>query len=259
MPDTQKLNQKIQEAQEYCLKIATGGGHEIYKDYKAKRSNLLSEPLLLGHVPSWLIQCRDGAQFWNLMKNTSRHYKERREFIWKSFGNLFDFVEKLGVEPTSISIEQMLQKCTSQNVSEAWNRCLERREREPEGAITSARTMLEATCKHILDELGEGYSDNDDLPKLYKRTASALSLSPDQYKEQIFKQILSGCGSVVTGLASLRNVFGDAHGKGKRHKKPSPRHAELAINLSGAISSFLISTFEQRITHVSKTSNRAKE
>jgi hypothetical protein len=51
---------------------------------------------------------------------------------------------------------------------------------------------------------------------------------------------------VVDGLASLRNAFGDAHGKGLRHVKASKRHAELVVNLSGTICSFLISTHEAK-------------
>ncbi len=245
MSHTPELIAKIEAAQECFIALATGG-NAGYEKYEAQRSNLLSEPILQGQLPAWLVEHRYGAQFWSFIKSASRTYKGRRELIWKDFGKLLDYVEHRGIEPTSLSVDQMLQNCTSESVANAWKRCFERRERDPEGAITSARSMLEAICKHILDELGDPYSRNEDLPKLYKKTANALSLSPEQHNEQIFKQILSGCGSVVIGLASLRNTFGDAHGKGKRPARPSARHAELAINCSGSISSFLISTFENR-------------
>ena len=237
--------QNIEAAQKCCIALATGG-NASYEDYEAHRSNLLSNPLIQGHLSSWLVEYRYGAQFWSFMKKTSRHYKERREFLWNDFNKLLTFVETCGVEPTSLSIDQMLKTCTSLSVSDAWKRCFERREQDPEGAITSSRAMLEAVCKYVLDEMNKPYSEKDDLPMLYKSAASTLSLSPDQHKEKIFKQILGGCGSVVNGLASMRNAFGDAHGKGKQPLKPSARHAELAINLSGSISSFLIATFEQR-------------
>ena len=245
MTKTQELIQNIGAAQECCVALATGG-KASYEDYEAHRSILLSYPLVQGRLPNWLVECRFGAQFWSFMKKTSAHYKERREFLWNDFNKLLTFVENHGVEPTSLSIDELLKTCTSSSVSDAWKRCFERRERAPEGAITSARTMLEAVCKYVLDEMNQPYSEKDDLPMLYKSAASTLSLSPDQHKEKIFKQILSGCGSVVNGLASMRNAFGDAHGKGKQPLKPSARHAELAINLSGAICSFLIATFEQR-------------
>lgn len=84
---------------------------------------------------------------------------------------------------------------------------------DPEGAITSSRTLIETTCKYILDELKITYKDDIELPKLYKLTAENLNLAPDQHTEQIFKQILGGCQSVVDGLGALRNKLSDSHGK----------------------------------------------
>ena len=83
------------------------------------------------------------------------------------------------------------------------------------------------------------------MPKLYKLTAEQLNLAPSQHTEKIFKQILGGCQTVVEGLGALRNKLGDAHGKGKRSVKPAARHAELAVNLAGAMATYLIRTWEQ--------------
>jgi len=38
----------------------------------------------------------------------------------------------------------------------------------------------------------------------------------------------------------------DAHGKGAAGTKPAPRHAELAVNLSGTMATFLLQTWEAR-------------
>ncbi len=38
------------------------------------------------------------------------------------------------------------------------------------------------------------------MSELYKLVAKELKLAPDQHSEQIFKQILKGCSSVVNGL-----------------------------------------------------------
>lgn len=102
----------------------------------------------------------------------------------------------------------------------------------------------EAVCKHILETSGTHYDDKDDLPKLYKQTAEQLNVAPSQHTEQVFKQILGGCTAVVEGLGSLRNRLSDAHGKGKAGAKPAARHAELAVNLSGALAIFLLATWE---------------
>jgi hypothetical protein len=79
---------------------------------------------------------------------------------------------------------------------------------------------------------------------LYSITANQLNLAPQNHHEEIFKQILGSCQSVVNGLGSLRNKVGDAHGKGIRYVKPKERHAKLAVNLAGSLSSFLLDTFK---------------
>lgn len=127
-----------------------------------------------------------------------------------------------------------------------WARALERREGDPEGAVTAARALLETVCKRILDETGDAYDDTADLPKLYGVTAEKLSLAPSQHTEPAFKAILGNCHSVVNGLATLRNRVGDAQGRGGKPVRPSPRQAALAVNLAGAMSMFLVQTFEER-------------
>ncbi|MHB1356741.1 MAG: abortive infection family protein [Anaerolineae bacterium] len=131
-------------------------------------------------------------------------------------------------------------------VMQVWKKALDRRNADPSGAITTARELLEAVCKHILDDHQVTYPADCDLPKLYKLTADCLNLSPEQHDEQIFKQILGGCQTVVHGMSSLRNVLGDAHGKGQVVYRPAPRHAELAVNLAASIALFLTETWEHQ-------------
>jgi len=71
-----------------------------------------------------------------------------------------------------------------------------------------------------------------------------FSLAPSLQSEDIFKRIFGGCQTVVEGLGALRNKLSDAHGKGKAIAKPEPRHAELAVNLAGAMATFLVETWE---------------
>ena len=100
--------------------------------------------------------------------------------------------------------------------------------------------------KHILDDQSIVYNDGSDLPILYKEVAKILNLAPEQHNEGIFKQILGGVTSVVTGLGALRNKLGDAHGKSKTNVKPSLRHSELAVNLAGSMAMFLFRTYTEK-------------
>ena len=151
-----------------------------------------------------------------------------------------------GAQPADELISQVLISFDESGVHHAWQKALDRRMPDPEGAITAAKTLLETVCKHIIDEAGETYGENDDLPKLYATAAECLKLAPTQHTEKVFKSILGNCQSIVGNLVGLRNRLGDSHGQGKRHVKPAARHAELAVNLAGSVAMFLIATWNAR-------------
>jgi hypothetical protein len=140
----------------------------------------------------------------------------------------------------------LLTEATWKGVLDTWSRTLERAQTDPEGAITLARSALESVCKHILEEENVEITAKGDLTKLYKQAADQLQLSPDNYGEEIFKQILGSCAGIASGLAGLRNAYGDSHGKGPRYVRPEPRHSRLAINAAMTLAEFLTETYQSR-------------
>jgi len=106
--------------------------------------------------------------------------------------------------------------------------------------------LLEEVCKHVIDGSGKTYGEKDELPKLYRSAAESLNLAPDQHTEDIFRRILGGCQTVVEGLGAIRNRLSDAHGKGPKPARATARHAALAVNLAGAMATFLVETWNQR-------------
>ena len=84
------------------------------------------------------------------------------------------------------------------------------------------------------------------VPALYHVTVKQLQLAPGQQSEQIFRQVLGCCQTIVEGIGALRNRLSDAHGKGKNPARPTPRHAELAVNLAGTMATFLIGSWQAR-------------
>lgn len=123
---------------------------------------------------------------------------------------------------------------------------LKRRSADPRAAITLARTILEDTCKWIIHAAGKDFKEDDDLPALYRNLAKILKLAPDDHTEQVFRQILGSCQSIVESLGAIRNKLGDAHSQGPKRARPLTRHAELAVNLAGTMATFLIATWEAR-------------
>lgn len=148
--------------------------------------------------------------------------------------------------PADHGISAALQAFDPNDVHGRWIAAVERRADDPHGAITLARTLLEDVCKWILDEAEAEYPDNADLPVLYRRLAKVLRLAPDDHTEQTFKQLLGSCQQIVELLGSLRSKLGDAHSPGPKKAKPQPRLAELAVNLSGTMATFLVETWRAR-------------
>jgi hypothetical protein len=133
-----------------------------------------------------------------------------------------------------------------ESVHALWQKALSRRDSDPAGAITIARTLLEEVCKHVIANAGQSYNEKDELPKLYRTAAECLNLAPDQHTEDIFRRILGGCQTIVEGLGAIRNRLSDAHGQGPKPARPTGRHATLAVNLAGAMAMFLDATWAER-------------
>lgn len=240
------------EKAEYLQNLLTNratGKDSNDTDYVLLRKHFLSNPYTKKFVPGWIKTNRELSQFWEFIKYKYAHYAERRQFIWTELNPLLDFLESTEKFPAQDSISDTLLNFDEDSIHTMWQLALERKANDPEGAITISRSLLESVCKHILDEYSVEYNpDKTDLPELYKLTSKSLNLSPSQHTEEVFKQILGGCTSIVNGLGALRNRLGDAHGKGKQKTKPAERHAELAVNLAGSVALYLIETsnFNQR-------------
>lgn len=155
-------------------------------------------------------------------------------------------VSEKGSTPADAELTESFKALDEGRVHEMWDKALKRRQDDPEGAITAARTLLEQTCKFILDANGVEYPHDIDLPKLYAMCAEQLNLAPDQHTEKAFKTILGNAQQVVNTLATLRNRLGDSHGKSRTQVRPKPRHAQLAVNLAGSMAMFLIGTWLEK-------------
>jgi len=239
------LQIKIESLQNMLVDIATGGTGDD-TEYKKLRSELLSAKEIKHLLPGFLETNRNTGQFWQFIKFAYKTYAERRHYIWSEFEPSLHFVENQSQGVAEKNITDKLEKFNGEYINVQWLKALERKTDDPEGAITIARTLIETTCKFILDNLKVEYKDDLELPRLYKLTADKLNLAPDQHTEQIFKQILGGCQSIVEGLGALRNKLSDSHGKKSTQTKPTARHAELAINLAGTMTTFILETYEVR-------------
>lgn len=118
-----------------------------------------------------------------------------------------------------------------------------------DGAITNARTLIEAVLQKIDKKSSDSpkessdspHSKNEKLPQLYKKVQGNLNLAPgNDSLNQDLKQILSGLTSIVSGVAAVRNTASDSH---KRRYNPKEHHAVLVVNTAMTFCRFLFDTY----------------
>jgi hypothetical protein len=242
---------RLNALKEILVSRATGRPADD-NEYKSLRLKFASNKALREKTPTFLLDCQDLSDFWSFIKSQSPTYEGRRNFIRDSLKLLYQHAEQELLDGYSIPPPE---KITPAYIHEEWAKAAERAQSDPRGAITAARTLLEATCKHILSKNNLEYADDDDLPKLYGHCAKHLNLHPTQHTERIFKQILSGCISIVSGIGSMRNKLGDAHAAKVATPKPGTRHSALAVNISCSLAAFLLET-EQALTEKTGKNSR---
>jgi hypothetical protein len=188
---------------ENILVAACEGDRTSNKLYIQLRGLLLDEPSLKSLLPSFVRTSRDLNHFWSYIKGLSGQWEPRRVRVRDAMTPLIGYLEGVNSTPVDPIVSDVLQNFDADGVHKVWTKALERRHTDPEGAITSARTLLETVFKRVLDETQTVYEDKDELPALYKALATKLNIAPSQHTEEIFKRILGGATSVVEGLGSL--------------------------------------------------------
>lgn len=122
---------------------------------------------------------------------------------------------------------------------------------DPGLAIGTAKELVETVCKTILTERGIPLEPTWDVPRLVKEARRTLALLPSDIDDSAkgadsIKRLLNNLGTLVNGLAELRNLYGTGHGKYGRAKGVHPRHARLAVGAAATLSVFLLETHEER-------------
>jgi hypothetical protein len=151
------------------------------------------------------------------------------------------------LRPVEFSLVDKVGSKAREHLDQTWMKALTRVEADPDGAVTAARSFLEATCKHVLDATGVAYGQNLDLLQQLRRVADELQLAATSEMGRIEKQFYSGTYSVIQALTELRNHAGDAHGKGQLEARPSSAQAELAVNLAGGLAAFLLRKLDSHL------------
>lgn len=115
----------------------------------------------------------------------------------------------------------------------------------PALAFDLARTLVETACRTILTERGIAYSENDDLPRLFKTVSSHLPFLPPEASSESevrnsLARTLNGLGTAIQGICELRNRCGFAsHGSDRPRPPMEAVQALLAAGAADAIVGFI--------------------
>jgi hypothetical protein len=131
-------------------------------------------------------------------------------------------------------VTEQIKKCQNKIVSQDYN-----------GAVTNARTLVEAVLIHVIESIEKVQVQNDgEVIKLWSRAKKCLKIDvkKDEIPEYVF-QVISGLDTSLTGLAGISNNAGDRHANNFKTKK---HHAKLAVNVAMTICDFLIDVLNEK-------------
>jgi hypothetical protein len=123
-------------------------------------------------------------------------------------------------------------------------------ENDPELAIGTAKELVETACKTVLEAMSIEVNKKWDLPQLLKETTKQLKVTPDTVRAsaagaESIRKVLGSLGSIVSGVAELRNSHGTGHGK-SGGSGLGARHARLVVGAASTLTVFLFETYNDR-------------
>lgn len=218
------------------------------KHYYSLRAVILSNDELRLRMPQFILDCHTLDDFSGFIKTKGGNTKERRIYLNEELESANAFLYSISATPGDKVISEALSH--REFLIETWEKALQRRAIDSDGAITSARTLLETTFKYILDEKGlkTSYDKDTKLPELCYKASNAISIHPQSTTDDQLKKLFGSYISVVGALGELRNAQGDAHGRSESDIKPERKIAALAVNLAGSIALFCISALDESKT-----------
>jgi hypothetical protein len=118
-------------------------------------------------------------------------------------------------------------------------------------AFDLAKTLIESVCRTVLGERSIAYSEDDDLPKLFKTASQALPFLPPSASgegeiRKSLVQTLSGLHTAIQGICELSNQCGFAsHGSDAPRPPMESVQALMAAEAADTIVGFLYRVHRQ--------------
>ena len=155
--------------------------------------------------------------------------------------------------PNLSGLSEMATRFDADYLLQQIRRMEEAVESDPALAIGTAKELIETCCKTILEERGESFAKDPDMPELTKAAFRQLKMTRDDVPDAIegaeaIKRVLSNLGSICNELVRLRNLYGTGHGKLADAPGLAPRHAKLAVGSAATLVRFLFESHTEQLS-----------
>jgi hypothetical protein len=151
-----------------------------------------------------------------------------------------------GLSAPSKTLSDFIRTRDLTTIEKEFERAAEKIVSDPEGAVTAACAILEATCHTYIAEEKLTPPADKSLHPLWKVVQGHLGIAPTALFDEDLRRILGGLASIVDGVGSFRTHAGDAHGRGPGAPPVEPRHARLAVSAAHTVVTFILETWETR-------------
>jgi hypothetical protein len=111
-------------------------------------------------------------------------------------------------------------------------------------AITNSLASLESTMRIIHEKLEASLPNGKAVSDLYKSTRTLLKIDDIDGEKMVF-QLSNSLNGLMVNFGGLRNSLSDAHGRGVMPQATQEYVAELALNVSSSLSTFLVRRFNE--------------
>lgn len=141
-------------------------------------------------------------------------------------------------------LEAILSHKRYRPLRDLWHSAEDKIYTDPASSITSAGSLLEQSCRIILEELNVEHRRLRKMPELYAATAKSIGIHASSAEDIDIKSLFGSIQNILQKVAEIRNRFGDAHGRSSELLAANSVHAQLAFNLATSICQFLLQSFE---------------
>ena len=201
----------------------------------------LFHPMVRKRVDDWQILLRD-------INNILKHNNIEIVQSVPKIGLGTYSVKEIELSPViDMYSDTLIEYFDSEYMEKQIKSMIDNMEDRPHIAVGKAKELVESCAKYILDERGMEYKRDIEFGPLTSKCFDALGLNAkSQNKEmeigQVSAKILGSQATIIQNMATLRNHFGDGHGKGKQYEMFPPRYARLVVGSAATLVRFLWET-----------------